>query len=790
MQKRFDATNIKFPSVHDETKPQRGFEFVTEQDANFLNDINTSKVDDPLSSDSDDDTKNYKDESKFFFSYDMIDEADNVNNDLLNKNEDVNVNTNDNNKKPAEENQNERKKKINKNEKKKDDDDVNCTNHDNANNENDESTWNIKTPKDLNVILNYKDLIETICNKFTCKMCGTSPNVDSFEHSSCGIASIVQYQCKTCLSSSTLSSERTKKSNTIKDYINIHDKKRGLASYALNLRMVLWSQSFGLGMTATRQLVSFLGLSKHKYCFGTFGKLEEYIGSQEIILCNKIIHASVIFEMSRSPRNELCQRIMLCVTMDGGWSHRGTGKSFNSDVGFHLIIGCRTHNIIALLVMSRACIKCDKSNEHDNEFCSRNFKGSSKAMEAYGAAHNVKYLFENYNCYVQTVVMDDDSSSKSVLKTKLADQEKLAKKEGKPFVWPKTGKDKKVKVRDTGRLPISHKKICFLSDINHRLKNKGSLEFNLARLKKDKSICTKTDAYRMKRNFSICLHSYRRQGYLMMKYQLKNLVRHHFGDHRRCGQNWCPYHIKANNKEKQSKLKYRNKKKQKKFYYQMKNINLLYTNDDKLKEIYHMWSTNRNESMNKSITKMARKDMYLCSTICSKSRIHKTVGIRNAGVEGFYSCLFLMLGMEYNNTIIKEQHKAMDKFRMYHTKYINKPETKQRRSKKLSKKIQKMVSDEKTDKKKGLHYKSGMNAPSPSDQNETNNNNKTNIAKKQNDKRKSNTQKNENNKKTKKDNHESIPVGKNTNTTKKCECAEDSKMMSCRCTAKRQQSGK
>ena len=215
----------------------------------------------------------------------------------------------------------------------------------------------------------------------------------------------------------------------------------------------------------------------------------------------------------------------------------------------------------------------------------------------------------------------------------------------------------------------------------------------------------------MKRNFSLCLHSHRHYGYIIMKRQLRNLVRHHFGNHKKCSKNWCPYHLNSNNKEKQMKLKYRNKKKHKKFYYQMKHINVLFTADDKLKEIYHMWSTNRNESVNRSITKMARKDTYLCSTICSKARIHTSVGIRNAGVKGFYSSLFSMLGINYNNTIIQKQHEIMDRKRKYDTKYIRRPQVKKRRAKSLSNKIHKMVNNEKTDKKKGLQYKSNMNGP-------------------------------------------------------------------------------
>ena len=146
--------------------------------------------------------------------------------------------------------------------------------------------------------------------------------------------------------------------------------------------------------------------------------------------------------------------------MDGGWSHRGSGISYDSNIGHHIIIGCRTLNVIALFVMSRVCIKCDNAKEHNSLFCSKNYTGSSKSMEAFGAARNVKWLYENYNCYVQTIIMDDDTSSKSVLKTSFRDEEENAKKEGKSFTWPKTGKKKisKFQTKDVYLLDI--RKLC------------------------------------------------------------------------------------------------------------------------------------------------------------------------------------------------------------------------------------------------------------------------------------------------------------------------------------------
>ena len=480
---RFDSSRITFPSYHDENEPQRGFEFVDGADVSVLNKTeNFSNDIDPLDSDTDDDISKYKDDDKFFYTCMEINDnektdhgrKENVNDDEISSN---NENIENEDGKEEKNKKKEKKNFINQTENNNNID----NNNDDDDNEGECGKDNI--PDDLNVIINYNDLVDFMCDHFICKKCGKKQTKQNFRHTSCGIATTFHFRCPHCWKQKSIGTEKTKKGVSLSNREDDAKMKKGLASYAMNLRLVLWAQSFGIGMTAVRQLVSTLGLSTHVYSFGTFGKLEEFIGLLEIELCKKIIDESIKLEMMRSPKNLSCGRYMLCITMDGGWSHRGTGKSFDSNIGFHIIIGCRTHNVIALFVMSRVCSKCDQNNKHSSDLCPKNFTGSSKAMEAFGAAQNVKWIFENYNCYVQTIIMDDDTSSKSVLRTKFAEEELQAKKEGRKFLWPRTG-PKDLKARDTGRLPLGHKKVTFLADINHRLKNKSSLEFTLSRSKK------------------------------------------------------------------------------------------------------------------------------------------------------------------------------------------------------------------------------------------------------------------------------------------------------------------
>ena len=55
-----------------------------------------------------------------------------------------------------------------------------------------------------------------------------------------------------------------------------------------------------------------------------------------------------------------------------------------------------------------------------------------------------------------------------------------------------------------------------------------------------------------------------------------------------------------------------------------------------------MWMNNKNENLNKKITKFLYKDLYFYSTICEKAKFHIAIGIDSIGYEGFNSYLFFI----------------------------------------------------------------------------------------------------------------------------------------------------
>jgi hypothetical protein len=110
-------------------------------------------------------------------------------------------------------------------------------------------------------------------------------------------------------------------------------------------------------------------------------------------------------------------RYALDVASDTRWDKWGSTRHYDLLSGCSVAFGLRANLPIGIEPMSSACIKCSKGIEHDADVCSRNYEGSSKGMEAAGAAKIVKRLFENEEnkCYVANLVTDDDSSVRKIV---------------------------------------------------------------------------------------------------------------------------------------------------------------------------------------------------------------------------------------------------------------------------------------------------------------------------------------------------------------------------------------
>jgi hypothetical protein len=87
----------------------------------------------------------------------------------------------------------------------------------------------------------------------------------------------------------------------------------------------------------------------------------------------------------------------LVVLFDTGWQKRSSGNMYDSLSGHAAFFGQWTRLMIALAVMSKKCMTCDKAAELESEVpehnCpKKNHEGSSKLMEPLAAVELLKYI--------------------------------------------------------------------------------------------------------------------------------------------------------------------------------------------------------------------------------------------------------------------------------------------------------------------------------------------------------------------------------------------------------------
>jgi hypothetical protein len=421
-------------------------------------------------------------------------------------------------------------------------------------------------------------------------------------------------------------------------------------------------------------------------------------------------------------------RVGLSVQGDTRWDKRSSGRTYNSDSGTTLVCGNKTQKCISLWCMSRRCSFCEakaarrrrykednivltplqeaKLNKpHQSHLCPRNYHGSSKGMEAYGSFRCVQECWYHKNGYVETYVMDDDSSCRAILRhgiQALFECGRISEEEAK-----RTKKE-----NDKGILPLSHPPITVLADKNHRIRTYAKKFFELARLAMCKSRVTSGDAERLKRNFSYLCHKQTKKRTSFRKFQrdAKAVFEHHFGDHTWCDK-WCSTRRLKDKEMLMAKLRFRDKTgKDKDMYEQCLPHHQAFTTEDALKEIFHELHSNKCESLNGMITKFIPKVKHLCRTLSNKSRTYMAIGLDSVGYEEYFRRLFILLGLEVTQTTTTH-HEDLDEKRIRKRAWRKRPEVMKREAEKVFDKIWSIKEQTAKDAVKGFTYSSGMAAP-------------------------------------------------------------------------------
>lgn len=107
------------------------------------------------------------------------------------------------------------------------------------------------------------------------------------------------------------------------------------------------------------------------------------------------------------------------VKVDGGWSKRSYGHSFNANCGVGVVIGVRSGKVLFQEVRLRDCLICDKATDEgvdpkDHE-CHKNWEGPSTGMES-DTLQSIFRKSREYGLVLGTFVGDGDSNVYKKLK--------------------------------------------------------------------------------------------------------------------------------------------------------------------------------------------------------------------------------------------------------------------------------------------------------------------------------------------------------------------------------------
>jgi hypothetical protein len=353
--------------------------------------------------------------------------------------------------------------------------------------------------------------------------------------------------------------------------------------------------------------------------------------------------------------------------------------------------------------------------------CPKNFEGSSKSMESKGA---IDLLTQAWNAgskgnkyYVAALVGDDDSTTRAVCQHSLQEKLDSGKFGNEKDFWPRRtvkqgkSKGKEVLVRDTGKLPLSVEipPKRYYADPTHRLRVYGKAMFGLT---KDKSVPVKErmksfDAERMKRNLGCCFKQSVGKSFDELQKAMKGCFGHMYNQHENCDAKWCRYKGKPELiKEAEPRFGIIPSHK----HTITKKVHDQYATDEMMRMCHHPFSSQKNESFNKKVTKLAPKDKCFGRTKSLEDRVRFAVILDSVGyVEGIGELMMAIYGEDFQCSAVAQRWCAQaDTKERTRREYVKLPPVKRRRGHKTRVKIKEGLVQQIADRKSGHTYGSAI----------------------------------------------------------------------------------
>jgi hypothetical protein len=345
------------------------------------------------------------------------------------------------------------------------------------------------------------------------------------------------------------------------------------------------------------------------------------------------------------------------------WQQRSSGHNCNSPSGHALMVGALSRKPLLLCVKSKVCLYCSSYKKKFPEElevppheCWKNHLGSSKSMEAQACLELTIDMFDKKHVIIMGIVLDDDSSTKSMVRwsnkdwmlnnnTNVPPKVLITRGDNKGQLQPRPNK---------GKLPRHIPEPAWLHDPNHRKRVlTGDLYKIYSAGVKNKFTMTKMDIVRIGKNYGYMIRSLNlNMTDEAMTDAAKAVLEHHFDNHHYCSNLWCRRKMQTPEERLASVRYYRCKTKDTLLYNALLNVLSRFLTVENLREVAHGLDTQMNESFNNSASWMAPKNKVYCGSGSLTNRISMALGINALGSEAYFTRLYACLGITMTPNVI------------------------------------------------------------------------------------------------------------------------------------------
>lgn len=364
-------------------------------------------------------------------------------------------------------------------------------------------------------------------------------------------------------------------------------------------------------------------------------------------------NASVVLSRGKYPE--------INVSFDMGWQQRSSGKKYASPTGHAFFVGGLCCLPLHFILKSKICNYCSTYKKKHGQAvevpvhrCTINHEGTSGGMEAIAALELVVSLFDEFHVVVKVICLDDDTSTRSLLKWSNADHMKNNNTTVMPQAPKTKGKNKGdlQPRKDNGRLPGHIPEPQFVADPNHRKKVlTKQLRAMLAMTVDKKHTLAATDVLRIGKSFGYMIRGLKHLTEDQYISAADAVLEHHFDNHDHCGV-WCPRKRLSQLQRTQSDRYYRCKTRDAKLYNVLKQMISRFITLPNLREVAHSFDTQVNESLNNSIAWLAPKNKCYGGSQSLCNRISIAIGVNSLGVSRYYAKLFKALSITMTPNVI------------------------------------------------------------------------------------------------------------------------------------------